>query len=1509
MALAPGTRLGPYEVLAPLGAGGMGEVYEARDTRLDRRVALKVVRSEVAANSDHLARFEREAKAVAALNHPHILTVHDVGTHEGTPYVVTELLEGESLRDVVLRRSPTQRQVLGWAVQTTQGLAAAHQKGIVHRDLKPENLFLTHDGRIKILDFGLAKLIDAGPIDAEGMTASSPTSAGVVMGTAAYMSPEQVQGLSVDARSDIFSFGVVLYELLAKKHPFRRETTTATLAAILQETPLSLTTIDASIPRALDGIVRRCLEKRREERFQGAHDLGLALEAVLAAPTGSAFLDEVEERSPYPGMSSFTEKDTAVFFGRESDAKALWERIRARPLLAVIGPSGAGKTSFLRAGVMASRPEGWAVAYATPGTNPAVGLARGLTPELAGDATGFGELLGGVAEFTNSGEAGSMLSAIKRWRAAHDEVLLIFDQFEELFTLNDPETRKRFSSLLGRLTADAGIHVVLSMRDDFLIRCSEQPALARVFEHLTPLLPVSGDGLHRALVEPARKRGFRFEDDALVDEMVKAVEGERAALPLLAFAVSRLWEKRDRANKLLTREAYAQIGGVAGALAQHAEATLDGIGGERQSVVREIFRNLVTAQGTRALCDREELLSAFPDRPAAEDVLGKLVDARLLTSYEVEGKDGATGHHRVEIVHESLLTNWPRLVRWQKQDEEGALLRDQLKQAAHLWEEKGRTGDLLWTGTAYQEFDLWRGRYPGALTAVEEDFARSMGDKARRRKRLVTAAVTSVMVGLASVAIAIGISRQQAATARDQARAETGQREAAQLLALGRLKLIDSSNAALAYAIASLERSDSNPARAFALEALWQGPSALFLSDPVESSLFEWSPDGRWLALTTAGGLVLQDRETNARRQLSSNFEITVGFTSDSRRLVTQATFGAPTTLHVWTLPDGRLEHTLSHPEGSLAFLAADRLLTLAFETRARLGEKPALVRRLSLDGTIQQVLGRWQLSPPPQDFMEARWPVDVDPSATWLASVQGGRLLQQRLDALSAPGRMLGIHRGQGVGVCAHPWRDRVVTGDTAGDIRIWNVSSARLERALKSPADARVLALDPNGRFVATGPPDAMKAHSLFLFDLAAPHNAEPAPLLGSEWTWLNKMEFSPDGSWLTSAHGVTEILWNMKGVRSSVLGRQGPPYVSVAFAPDGHLISTSDEGVIRSWPLYPAAGNGMRQLLSRPGAGIGLFLEVDHAGRFAVVTERWTGRVFVVPLDGSKAAEYELKRQTGTELWSSPSGSLSGNGRFLATEVSSPGHPDVTAIRILDLSTGDERTLDSHARRGEGCEKSDSRYAGFSDTVWLPDGRLLTDGDAGLRVWDLVAGTSSTLRPCEGIRSGAARAVTPDGRTMIRFFPAIQAGSKSSLSTFDLISHSTREITAHGGRIRSFALDAFGAVLVTGGQDGAVRVGPLTGEEPHLLFGHTGPVTSVAVSPDGQWIASGGDDGTIRLWPMPDLSKPPMHTLPHDELLAKLRSLTNLRAARDPASDTGWKIEIGPFPGWKDVPTWQP
>ena len=390
-----GKTLGYYQITEKLGEGGMGVVYRARDLRLGRDVAIKVLPGELAGSPERLQRFEREARAVAALNHPNILTVFDVGMHDGAPYIVTELLGGETLRAFVSRHSPTPRQILSLAVQAARGLEPAHAKRIIHRDIKPENLFVTTDGRVKMLDFGLAKLAAAQAGEGGEATESDPTGAGQLLGTPGYMSPEQVRGLPLDARSDVFSFGVVLYELLGGRHPFRRETPMATLSAILEETPPDLTPTARHQSPQVAAIVARCLEKPREERFASGHDLMVALEAVTAgASVLEAAAAGIEERSPYPGLSSFTEKEAAHFFGREAEVKALWQRLQNRKLLAVIGPSGTGKTSFVRAGLIPARPEGWRCLWVTPGTRPFAAVARALVLELSNDPETLQRLVG-----------------------------------------------------------------------------------------------------------------------------------------------------------------------------------------------------------------------------------------------------------------------------------------------------------------------------------------------------------------------------------------------------------------------------------------------------------------------------------------------------------------------------------------------------------------------------------------------------------------------------------------------------------------------------------------------------------------------------------------------------------------------------------------------------------------------------------------------------------------------------------------------------------------------------------------------------------------------------------------------------------------------------------------------------------------------------------------------------------------------------------------------------------
>jgi serine/threonine protein kinase/WD40 repeat protein len=1496
MALASGTRLGPYEVVAPLGSGGMGEVYRARDPRLGREVAIKLITTEGEPSPDRLRRFETEARAAAQLSHPNVVTVFDVGTHDGQPYLVLELLEGETLRETLRSGVPALRQAVTWALEVSRGLAAAHERGIVHRDLKPENVFLTSDGRVKVLDFGLAKLHEtlvSDEVDRESPTATKGTSPGVLLGTIGYMSPEQVKGETPDARTDVFALGTVLYELVTGRKAFGEGTAPEVLASILRDEPPPLESVQHGVPASVETVVRRCLAKRPADRFSSGRAVEAALETVLVGLEASrvSLTRPVEPRGPYPGLSSFTEADAGRFFGREAEVESLWAKLRQRKLLALIGPSGAGKTSFVRAGLVASRPSGWGTIVATPGSAPMRSLAQALVEVLPSDTDTVKQLLA----FDDPDVA---FSTVRKWRESHPEAVLVVDQFEELFTLNPPETHERFAELLGRFAGDGDVHVLLSMRDDFLIRCHEQQPLESVFQNLTPILSLGGEGLRRALTEPAKREGFAFEDEALVLEMLESVQEARGALPLLAFAVARLWEKRDRERKLLTRKAYEEIGGVAGALAQHAEQTLERIGLEREPIVRALFRNLVTAQWTRAVADREELLSVLPERAAGVQVLDQLIDARLLTSYEAtehewgvaDGSPSSRGAqtgpsdegsaaslrtvHRIEIVHESLLKAWPRLVRWQAQDEEGAVLRDQLRQAARLWEEKNRPDDLLWTGTSEREFELWRDRYPGKLTALENDFARAMTAHAQRRRRRRRAAIATVVASLATGLVVV-------ATLWGRAVAEAHQREAAELLALGRLELEDHPTAGLAYALASLERADNPAARRYAVEALAHGAAAFELH--LETESVDFGGDGRWLATGGLGaGAQVWSREGGAPVSLGSPEGVPyVNFDPESSLLSVQD----DKTVRIFSAPDSRPIHQFE-PK-SFVIPRASRLFT--FWRRGPVHVRPVGEGEPRLLGHLDE-LNDWQFSS----------------SGERLAYARDRQVFILPVEDLDASPRLVGEHSAAVGHVAFAPGDGHLVSSDESGEIRIWSLEgeNVTLERTLDSGLRGSIwAAVDRTcSTLVAARRGQLEPPEVALVWDLNGPPGAAPTTLRNDRPVVLPGLKLDPGGHWLATAHSSEgAILWSLGGRRARIIRGRTPPLIQVEFTPDGKwLASYSGQGVLRLWPLSPAAGSGPRTLLQHgpnffllmmPHMGIG------PDGRDILVTSCGPCRATLVPLDGGEPRD--LQRYSSAVL---ESPAFSRDGRYAA--AGSRFRPEGNLIELWDLRSGEVRTLDPRPNESEkDCATDPSMKSAVFDTEFTSDGRLLTAGLSGLRLWDVDKGTNTLLRPCAGegvfpLLGGSLQ----DRFLLVEFDPAQKA---SHLSFHDVRTGVSRELTSHGSAVRSVALDPTGEIAVTGDFDGVVRVGPVTDEAPHLLYGHDLEATSVAVSPDGRWIASLSQDGTIRLWPMPEGQ--PFHTRPYEEVLARLRSYTNLRVVRDDAIETGYRVEAGPFPGWAVLPEW--
>lgn len=339
MTLAPGAKLGPYEIVAPLGAGGMGEVYRARDSRLDRTVAIKILTVTLSADSDRLRRFEQEARSASALNHPNIVTIYELGQDGSTHYIAMELVEGKTLRELVVPGLLSIRKAIEFAAQVAEGLAKAHEAGIAHRDLKPENLMVSHDGFVKILDFGLAKLALPGGVGSdEYPTLGLQTQTGMVLGTVEYMSPEQVSGIRSDFRSDQFSFGLVLYEMMTGKRAFHRETAAETMVAILREQAEPIGEQNPNAPAPLCWAIERCLAKEPEKRYASTRDLARELATIR---------DRFSEKPPKPAQTRPTNLPVqrTGLVGRQKDVAAAQELLLREDvrLVTVTGPGGLAK--------------------------------------------------------------------------------------------------------------------------------------------------------------------------------------------------------------------------------------------------------------------------------------------------------------------------------------------------------------------------------------------------------------------------------------------------------------------------------------------------------------------------------------------------------------------------------------------------------------------------------------------------------------------------------------------------------------------------------------------------------------------------------------------------------------------------------------------------------------------------------------------------------------------------------------------------------------------------------------------------------------------------------------------------------------------------------------------------------------------------------------------------------------------------------------------------------------
>ncbi len=780
---AENQQIGRFGLIREIARGGMGQVFLARDTKLGRKVAIKFL---LHADPNFVQRFLVEARATARCTHENIVTILEIGEHEGLPFMVLEYLEGRTLSEL-LDHAPklTVKQFCELMVPVVRALERAHEFNIVHRDLKPSNIFITDRGTVKVLDFGVAKCFDQSD-QLDAMAAHAPprdfnetsdtyvtfSGGGTLVGTLPYMSPEQWGTDQVDHLSDIWAIGIMFWRALTKVHPagtMSPEKLKDRLSDL--DTPLpSIASRDGTLPRAVVNIIDRCLEKRKGLRYQSATDLLVDLQLFLQ-PSSERISEDV---CPYRGLAAFGENDAKYFFGRSAEIRTALAQLETWPLLAVIGPSGVGKSSFVHAGlvpaVRGTEGGNWKIRVLRPGRVPLHSLASVLDDSLE-----TGQVIEGLSDQLREapGLFGDMLRK-SAGRRRH-RVLIVVDQLEELFTLSDDDaTRKTFLAALLAAADDpsAPVRVVLSMRADFLDRLAgHKHFLSELSRGLFFLSAPDTENLRETLVRPAELAGYAFEESSIVEDMLQTATS-RGALPLVQFAATRLWDSRDKVRKRLTASAYAAMGGVGGAFARHADEVAAAVPLQSQPLLRAIMTRLVTPEGTRAVVDQKELSGLSQEAGEVERILDQLVRARLIHLH-TDPTQGAT----VEIVHEVLITEWPTLRRWLEEGQAARAFMHELRLAVRQWVARGKPGDLVWRGTTAQEALAVVKRHVLELSAAENEYldvVRSQAARTKRRRLLVfgiiLAALTAVFA-IGTIAF-IRVSRANDIASERQAAAE-----------------------------------------------------------------------------------------------------------------------------------------------------------------------------------------------------------------------------------------------------------------------------------------------------------------------------------------------------------------------------------------------------------------------------------------------------------------------------------------------------------------------------------------------------------------------------------------------------------------------------------------------------------------------------------------------------------------------------------------------------------------
>jgi WD40 repeat protein len=1373
--LREGDEVGPFRVVREIGRGGFGRVFLARDVRLGRRVALKVI---TGPTSGGLA----EARAAAQLSHPNIVTVYDVGEHAGCPYLALEYVAGDTLRVRMERGRLPLAEGLRLACDLAAAVAAAHAAGVAHLDLTPRNVIIGDDGRLRVVDFGLARLL------------GEPVAGQPLAGTPGYMAPEQWLGGDIGPAADVWALGIILHELATGEHPLGAMAPHLVRHRVCEPRPLPLA--GAALPPAVAELIARCLDRVATGR-PSAPEVAERLRAVARQ------VRPADTEAPFRGLVALDETSAASFGGRDDDIAALVERLRSAAAACVVGPSGAGKSSLLRAGLAPRlRACGWTVVVVRPGRDPLAALRSALGDRAMAAA---GETL--ASQSVTAGEPSTVTDAIERWRrapalvgmdladaamAAGATIAVIVDPLEEVETLVEAADRDRVVETLAGLADDpAGpVRAIFGVRDDFLGRIAARLPDGASLGHVH-VLSTPGPSLLRAVLErPVAAAGYQFED-GIVDDVVQSVRSEAAALSLIQVAGAMLWERRDETRRRLLRAAYDEIGGVAGALAQHADRALTACSVGQVETARAMLLRLVAADGTRRPRTPADLLDALA--PDADAVLDRLVAARLITARRSAGDGG----EELELGHELLAERWHTLARWIDETRGDRASLEHVIAAAARWQRRGRRDDELWRGDDLVEARRCLERSGAAAPASAAAFVAAGVRRDRRRRWRARLAVAAALGALALVGVVFAAQRRDAR--RHAALASS--REATALVEAAWSSLASDAPVEARALLRAAAEIDVSPAVRALDWRLGLEPTRWRQRLPAEIVGLAWLGDDQLAVVSLDTAVRVLDAATGAVRVLGHHGDLVIAVSASpvAREIVTG---GADHAVYAWPLDGGprRLvgRHTapvqaVAHARDGASIASGDAVGLVIVRAAADgaeqwradvgngvyglayVGDQLVVV---TADGTASLV-GRDR---------NRRLPIERVASAAGadhelVLGTDDGRVVSLAIDGTVRAQRSAHLGRVAHVELAG----PLLVSAGTDGAARVWARDDPRpIAEAALGGLPVAVARLDGSRRRLALS--------GMTQLEIVAITGARLAPDAGFPGTVVD-VTFADEGRLLVaggegdvlrsfavatgapvairaSGHGLVRALvsdggdlysggqdgrvrrWRASDLSGgAVVGVHAGPVVDLAAAPDGGVVSGSLDRSLRLW----RAGGSVALDAGAPVAAVAV-----AAGAQRIVGLTDDRRVLAWRLDGTGSAELRMRMHGNTaDVVGLPDGRriallgeppqvlldlASGERRTFDTPVRLyAGSPDPTGTRLVVVgASGYGAVIDLDG--GSVVPLGGHRWS-FLDTRFGPDGHFVAtageDGLAGLwRAGDggFAWGARATVPPLAGSADGA-------------------------------------------------------------------------------------------------------------------------------------------------------------------------